>query len=545
MTITQIIGLIVVLCLAALGGFFIVKNGKKNDLVKWLLLFILVAISFTWIFEGGYYQGTEYYATGLKQIGLTDIPNLLYYAIGFSSDKIIFLVALGILYGVLSKSESYKKLVNNFANMLKSNGSSIIAIVISVVLALVSILISVFTKNYAILMLLVFIIPLITSIILARKYKRNEIVAITVISFVFTTLATFLNQTFVALAFVPFMVSVILSMKLDKMTAFSATFGSILIGLLGVTYGFEGLTWFNQYCGTTITTAILYRLIVLVVAFILFNFFNILHTKKVMENNKLNDLDSDPFKVEKVDKKAMAWPLAVMFVVLFIYLILSYVSWEGTFGITIFSKFHEWLTGLKIGEFAPFSVIIGSLGGAFGSYEDLFNASIILFVFTILFALLGGVKFNEFIEGCKEGLKKISLPLVLFVGTYVLMLAVYINPIMSAINNVMFKNITTFNPFLTTFTALLANTFHADFGLTGLLVGSYFTSTYAANVPVIHTIFTTMYGFVQLFLPTSGILLIGLSYLNIEYKSWIKYVWMFAIGMLVILLVLFTVMTYV
>ena len=543
MTITQIIGLIVVLCLAALAGFFLVKNGKKNDLIKWLLIFILVAISLTWIFEGGYYQGTEYYATGLKQIGLTDIPNLLYYAIGFSSDKIIFLLALGILYGVLSKSESYKKLVSNFANMLKGNSVSIIAIVISVILALVSILISIFTKNYAVLMLLIFIIPLILSIILARKYKRNEIVAITVISFVFTILATLLNQTFVA--FVPFMVSVILSMKLDKMTAFSATFGSILIGLLGVTYGFEGLAWFNQYCSTTITTAILYRLIVLVVAFILFNFFNILHTKKVMENKKLNDLDSDPFKVEKVDKKAMAWPLAILLAVLFIYLLLSYISWEGTFGVTIFSKFHEWLIGLKIGEFAPFSVIIGSLGGAFGSYEDLFNASIILFVFTILFALLGRVKFNDFIEGCREGVKKISLPLVLFVGTYVLMLAVYINPIMSAVNNAMFKNITTFNPFLTTFTALLANTFHADFGLTGLLVGSYFTSTYAANIPVIHTIFTTMYGFVQLCLPTSGILLIGLSYLDIEYKSWIKYIWMFAIGMLVILLVLFTVMTYV
>ena len=103
MTIAQIIGLVVVLLLAILGGFFIIKKSKKNDLAKWLLLFIGLAIALTWIFEYGYYQGAEFYGTGMHQEGITDIPNLIYYAIGFSTDKIIFLLALGAFYGVLSK----------------------------------------------------------------------------------------------------------------------------------------------------------------------------------------------------------------------------------------------------------------------------------------------------------------------------------------------------------------------------------------------------------------------------------------------------------
>ena len=493
MTITQIIGLIIVLGLAALCGFFIIKNSKKHDLVKWILLFILVAISLTWIFEGGNYAQGEFASTGLKQLGITDLATLFYYGIQFSIDKIVFIIMLGVLYGVLSKSEGYKKLVTS----------------------------------------------------LAAKLKGKEVLTVLVSSLVFTALANLLNQTFVALVFVPFMISVLLAMKLDKITAFCATFGSVLIGLLGITYGGEGLYWFNQYTSATVTTAILYRLIVLVVAFILFNFFTVLHTKKVVADKKLAEVDADLFKVEKVDKKSKVWPVALLLGILFVFLTLSYISWENTFGITIFKSFHEWLTGLQIGSFQPFAVILGSLGGAFGTYTDLFNASITILVFAVLIALISRVNLTEFISGCGEGLKKFGLPLVLFLGTYVLMIAAYVNPFVPTITNTMFKHITAFNPFLTSLTALISNIFHADLGLTGLIVAPYFTTTYATNLPVIHTIFVTLYGFVQLCLPTSGILLIGLSYLNIEYKSWIKYSWMFIVAIFVILLVLFTVMTYV
>ena len=500
MTITQIIGLIVVLGLAIFCGFLIVKNSKKNDLVKWLLLFIFVAIAFTWIFECGTYQNTEYYSIGMNQLGLTNIPYLFYNAIQFTTDKICFLLALGAFYGVLSKCESYKKLVSN----------------------------------------------------LASKLKGKEIITVLVTSLLFTVLASILNQTFIALTFVPFVISVLLAMKLDKLTAFSATFGSILLGLIGATYGGESVLFFNQFLGTAVTTAILYRLIVLVVGFILYNFFTILHVKKVIKDKKVNDLEDDPFKVEKVDKKVKSWPVVVMLVILFVFLTLSYISWEDNFGITIFNSFHTWLTELHIGDVYPFQLILGSFAGAFGTYTDLvlnstglFNAVAVILVITILISLISRVKFNDFITGVGEGCKKMILPVALFVGSYFLMSITYSNPYVPAINNMMFKNITTFNPFLTSLSAIISNVFSQYFALVAITVGQFFVGTYASSVNIIHTIFTTMYGFTTMVLPTSGLLLIGLSYLNIEYKSWVKYIWIFAVAMLVILLVLFTVMTYI
>lgn len=500
MTITQIIGLIVVLGIALFCGFLIVKNSKKNDLVKWLLLFIFIAIAFTWIFACGTYQNTEYYDIGMRQIGLTDIPYLFYNAVQFTTDKVCFLLALGALYGILSKCESYKKLVNN----------------------------------------------------LASKLKGKEIITVLVTSLLFTVLASFLNQTFIALTFVPFMVSVLLEMKLDKITAFSTTFGSILLGLLGATYGGEAVVLFNKFLGTAVNTAILYRLIVLVVGFILYNFFTILHVKKVVKGKKSNDLEDDPFKVEKVDKKAKSWPLVVMLIILFVFLTLSYISWEDNFGITIFNSFHTWLTELHIGEIYPFKLILGSLAGAFGTYTDLtlgssglFNAVAVILVITILISLISHVKLNDFIEGVSEGCKKMLLPIALFVGSYFLMAITYSNPVVPALNNMMFKNVTTFNPFLTTLSAFLSTVFSQYFALVTVTVGPYFTGTFASSINIIHTIFTTMNGFTTMILPTSGLLLIGLSYLKIDYKSWIKYIWIFAIAMLVILLVLYTVMTYI
>ena len=172
---------------------------------------------------------------------------------------------------------------------------------------------------------------------MAEKLKGKETITIILVSLLFTAMASLFSQSFVALVFVPFMISVLLEMKLDKITAFSVTFGSVLIGLLGATYGSEGLYYFNYYTNISINTGLLYRLIVLVVAFVLFNFFTVLHARKVLKDKNVNEVEADPFKVSKVDKKAKAWPVVVLFSILFVLIILGYIRWEGNFGITIHS----------------------------------------------------------------------------------------------------------------------------------------------------------------------------------------------------------------
>ena len=497
MSIIQIVGLIVVVILTILGGIFIALESKKHNLVKWIGLFLFLSIGLTWVFGYGYFSGTEFSDGGMMyRQGLTDIPYLIYQALNFALDKIVFLLVLGGFYAILSISNGYKKLVSS----------------------------------------------------IAEKLKGKETIAIILVSLIFTAMASLFSQSFVALVFVPFIISVLLEMKLDKITAFSATFGAVLIGLLGVTYGSEGLYYFNYYTNISVSTGLLYRLIVLVVAFVLFNFFTVLHARKVLKDKKVNEIEADPFKVSKVDKKAKAWPVVVLFSILFVLIILGYIRWEENFGITIFNEFHKWLLNIKIGNFEIFRAFLGTFSmetyGEFGNW-NLFHISTLLMVSGSIIALINGVKFSDFISAIGDGIKKMRLPIGVFVGSYMVMAAVYMAGTMPTVTNLIMKLTSSFNPFVTALDALVVNIFHPDLGLTGYIVGTYLVSAYASNIEILHTIFITLYGFVGLIAPTSGILLIGLSYLDIDYKTWLKYIWMFVLGILVILLVLFTVMFYI
>ena len=72
----------------------------------------------------------------------------------------------------------------------------------------------------------------------------------------------------------------------------------------------------------------------------------------------------------------------------------------------------------------------------------------------------------------------------------------------------------------------------------------YLTSVVAdtASYPVIGVIFQSMYGFTMLFAPTSVILMVALSYLDIPYKKWLKTIWKLLLEFLVILLIVFTIL---
>ena len=493
----QIIGLIVVLILAVLGSVLIWKKSKDNNIIKWSLLFVLIGVLLTWVFGYGYYS-TEFTDVGMDyRQGLTDMPYLIYQAVRFSLDKIVFLLVLGAFYAVLTRCNGYKKLVHR----------------------------------------------------IAEKLKGKEIVTVIGASLLFAVMASIYSQSFVALIFVPFVISILLEMKLDKLTAFAATFGAILIGTLGVTYGNEGLYYFDYYTSLSVTTGLLYRLIIFGVAFVLFNFFTVLHVKKIKKEN-VKEEKADLFLVEKPSKNAKSWPIVVLFAVIFIFITLGYIRWEESFGITVFNDFNNWLTNLKIGDFAIFKALLGSFGngvnnnGAFG-YWNLFNGATLLLIVAVIVALISKIKFNDFIASFKEGFKKMGLPIALYLITYMAMAAVYAAGTMPTITNVILKLSDNFNPYLMSLSAFITNIFHCDFGLTGYIIGTYLVSTYTANIELIHTIYTTLYGFVGLFVPTSGMLLIGLSYLGIDYKTWMKYIWLFLVGMLIILLVLFTVMAYI
>ena len=95
-----------------------------------------------------------------------------------------------------------------------------------------------------------------------------------------------------------------------------------------------------------------------------------------------------------------------------------------------------------------------------------------------------------------------------------------------------------------TIASIVSSIFHLDLNYTAYSLSSYMVTGFGANLSILFIIFLTMYGFAQFVVPTSAILIIGLTYSNVEYKNWLKYIWKFLVGMFVCLLVIYLLMFY-
>lgn len=93
-------------------------------------------------------------------------------------------------------------------------------------------------------------------------------------------------------------------------------------------------------------------------------------------------------------------------------MVLGMMPWNSLFGIDCFDKFHTWLTGLSIKEFAIFPNIISKYFKGFGAWIELGNymmLMIVLLVFIFIIKLVSKMKFDDMIEGFIEGAKKCYL----------------------------------------------------------------------------------------------------------------------------------------
>ena len=497
---------VVGLTLFVVGGLFVAITSEEHRTFKSLFVFILAMILMTWLFSYGYFQGADFYDMGIKKLGLADLGYAFYYSISNLEviDKLIFLFAVSGFYGVLAKTNGYQRIVGR----------------------------------------------------LAEKFSKNVILSSVIISVILFVLTSIVTETFIVIAFVPFFISILLKMKLDKLSVFAITFGSVLVGVLGATYGTESLAGFNEILNQngglnlTLKYGLKYRFIIAAVVLVLYNFFLIMRVKKVLKDGNKATKDSiveeDPFKVEDSKVKGGAVPVIVVMVITALVLLLGYINWTGAFGFNWFNDIHNKIIGIKIGkDITIFSFILGSSAKAFGDFTYLLTVASFLLVMTGLVALFDRMKFSELISNFYEGNKKLFKPALFLIGLNILYGIANMVPIIPTIDNWLFGLSKGFSPYLNAIIAFITSLFHTDLRFTAYLVGGFITTSYAANMELVHIIWTSMYGLVQVFLPTSAILLIGLSLMKVDYKSWLKYIWLFVIGILVILMVLFTVLAHI
>lgn len=466
---------------------------EKYDLLKSILIVILLTIVLSWIIPYGSFTGSEFVDSGLGRQGIVDILLSGVYSANFFLQQLLFVAFIGIFYGIISKTNGYKALVSVIAKIFEG--------------------------------------------------KKKGFVLFS--SLLITLLTTFLTQSFIVFLFIPLIINVASKLKLDKITAFLCTFGSMLIGILGATYGTEGLTYFvnylNYYQEVKITLELGVRFGILALVFIVFNFFTIKHLKKNLSSKKDEEIE-DLFEVDEINKNIKVWPMALFFGIIFVFAILGYVNWNN-FNITIFDDFHSWLTGLKIGDYTVISYILGNNAAAFGTW-DLYTINVVLFIVLILSMLIYKIKMDDMIENALDGLKKMVKPMILLLLLYVIFVIIYWAPFTVTISNWILKMAKGFNPFLATLSAFITSIFHIDFGYTGYALGEFMISYFGDSFNAAFVVYVVINGLVQVIAPTSVLLVLGLSYLDIPYKKWLKHIWKFFISILVLLLAIFAIFTY-
>lgn len=479
------------------------KKEKRYGILKGSLIFIIIGFLLSWIIPNGTLSSTGLVDAGMVRLGIYDIGDLFYNAFAVATYKIIILLAIAALYGVMTKTQGYERIVTY----------------------------------------------------LAKKFSKHKQIVVVAVSVVLAGLTSVLTQTFVVLIFVPFIVSILNRMKLDKMTILATTIGSILVGIMGATYGTEGLQMLNYYFGYTTTLpytmpALAVRAGILVIGLVLFNFFTLTHMRKVAKNAESVDWFEVTVEEGKENKTKSVVPIIVVLAVLFVLVFLGFMDWGANFGIEIFDEFHSVITeDIKIeasveggDDFFFLGDILGTDAPAFGLWNNLMIFGIVL-IFTAIIGLCYRFKLDEFFDAIKEGVKKMFLPSLCIIGAYMLLMIVYRSPYVVTIVGKLLSLTDGFNIATMTLSSIILNIFHTDLSYTGYVVASYIPVEYADYINPVYTMLSSLYGLVQFFIPTSMVLGIGLVSFKVKLSDWLKYIWRFLVGMFICLLVIFILMS--
>lgn len=460
---------------------------KKNDLFKILFLVVLVVTILTWIIPTGNFSGSIFQEVGLYRISIFDFFLELFYSAYYMLLQVTFLLATGCLYGVLSKSKRYSYLVYK----------------------------------------------------IAKKIKGKETIFSVGCGLFLAVLASFTAEPLVCILFVPFILSVLAKNNVSKIKGLCITFGAILVGTLGITYGVSALGYTESSFGLKVSDGLGYKFAFLGISFVMLMVFTHMLPKAKKESEVINPR----FELVEVKKKENTWPIIIVLSIVTIFAILGYIPWKSSFNVSFFADLHTNITTYKIGEHAVFGYLLGSLK-AIGEW-DLYTISLIIMFGAFAISLIERIKLDEFLESCVYGAKKMAKPIFIYLMVNCLFVISYWSPILPYITNKLIEVGSDFNLFKIILVIFVGSMLMPNKDFMSFTIANYLAALYASNGIVISLVINSIFGVVQFLLPTSAILMIGLSYLDISYKDYLKNMWKFLLGLIFIVLILLVIAAYV
>ena len=548
---------------------------KKYNLLKVLAIMVFITWILTLIIPGSYvdYSGkvTTNTIAGLGVWGLLTNLNI---SISYFNNIAVFLIAVACFYAVLDKISLYNDFVSNVSKVFKGKERTFV-IIVTLVFGILSLFINEF-------LVLIAFVPFIYKVMKELSIDKKVILASTLVAALIGSMCSIYNSTLFSafslkintlllVKIIIFVVSISIltiliapknsSKKQKKASKEKETkeelkntktkkvatkskakkVNKTLYEVLTILFGSIGI---NKFYAGQIKKGILSILFcwTLIPAILSVAEFITVLTEKADKTGKI--------EVTSERRNKVAFIVSV--VIFAIFIIASIIPYESLFkNCTVFTEFNSWLSNLKIGNYAIFNNIIGSplivsesTGSTTGSIAvfgswTMSDVSILLFILTLLIAIINNVKIDDFIKGINENIKKI-LPVAI---TAMLISVVLVTMITSGISITIANKILSifkgFNIAETIFATMISSVLTSDFYYLISTVGQLLTLS-ASNSQyygVIAFIIQSIYNLVMIIAPTSVGLIIGLYYLDIPYNKWFKFIWKLLLILFVIIIV--------
>ncbi len=479
------------------------KMREKYNLLTAIAFCFLVYVVLSWFVPTGSVANNEFTGADTNPIGLF---GLVYYP-GITAGTFLqfglIILSIGALYGVMNKTGVYGTLVNNTVSKIRG-------------------------KEKRFLMITVALLIIMSSLV---------------------------GLPYAMLIVVPFLMAIMLKLGYNKITTVASTIGSILVGQIGSTFGYTIAGLSSSLLGLEITEGIWSRVALLVIVLFLFVLFvtgnketKVRETKKVNHDKKgKKDTVSETTVEEKViflenevtsNKKTFS--LKLLFILTFIIACVSMFNWNTVFKFTAFEDFYEKIVGITVSDYPLIKNFLG-LTNPFG-YWDSYELVALLTVSSIIMGWVYNLSLVDLFDGMKAGARRVLKPAcVIMIANIIFTLVlsstegtmlVYITEKLASVSD-------SFNLFTTALTGVIGGFFYNNY--------YYYFNSIATDLAIhidadYYTIMTfilqSIYGLMMMILPTSLVLVSGLSMLGVSFREWIKYIWRFVAQLLVIVLII-------
>lgn len=455
---------------------------KKNNLIKIIAYMFLIAVLLTWIIPVGQYAKGVYVEGEVSPVGLFDIIRYPLVAIctpAFISNAVIVLL-IGALYGVFNKTGAYQNLVNRIVKKFKN--------------------------------------------------KKNLFIILTTILFVILSSLTSLNYPL--LLMVPFFATILLLLGYSKITTMLSTIGGILVGNVVSIYGYRVAGISGLLVGD-INYDIIYRVILLLLVTSLL-VFTVIKSSKTKE--KVNKEDIALF--DEVSSKKSGKGILVVGIIFMVIILVGMLNLESIIDTKIFSDIYYNITTFEINGYPLFKNLIGEMY-KFGNWTN-YELGMMIIILMVTIKCMYKIKFNDFVDGIKKGVK-VMLPIafyVLIVNVILILLKATSSDtsIYPSIVNRLLSLTKEFNLVIYSISIFIGSLLYNDFAY--LIVPIYtFLNSSIANLDVAVLLTQFIHGIVQIIVPTSVMLVIGLKYFDISYKKWLKQIYKFILLVLLLTII--------